>query len=90
MGIRTLMGRVGEPAHTHTMAIGVSCVCSWARCTNTWVDVSTSTVLVFAGKGKYYSIYWACRHIHSRPGHFTCTRELLVYPQARHTQGHLC
>lgn len=57
-------------SHTHTMDIEVSCMCSWARCTHTWVNVSTSTVLVFTEKGKY-SIYWAYRLMHSCPGHFT-------------------
>lgn len=31
------MGQVGEPAHTHTTDIVVFCLCSWARCTHTWV-----------------------------------------------------
>lgn len=53
MGITTLMGPVGEPAHTHTTDIRVSCMCSGARCTHPWANVSTAQLLLFAGKGKY-------------------------------------
>lgn len=33
--------------------------------------VQQAQFLLFAGKGKY-SIYWAYRHMHSCPRHFTC------------------
>lgn len=34
-----MMGQAGELAHIHTTGIGVSCMCSWARCTHTWVNM---------------------------------------------------
>ena len=59
MGIRTL-GRVGKSVHTHTHYghRGLLHVLMGTRHTYMGKHVSTSTVLVFAGKGKY-SIYWA-------------------------------
>lgn len=67
----TWTGQVREPAHTHTADTGVSCMCSWARCTHTWANVSAAQLLLSAGKGKY-SIYWSYRHMHSCPDHCTC------------------
>lgn len=69
MGIRTL-GRVGKPVHTHYGHRGLLHVLMGTVHTYMGKHVSTSTVLVFAGKGKY-SIYWAYRLMHSCPGHFT-------------------
>ena len=78
MGIKTL-GRVEEPAHTHTSDIGVCCMCSWARCTHTWVNMCLQAQYSYLQGRVSTFIYWSYRHMHSCRGHFTCIWELLTH-----------
>lgn len=73
MGLRTLVGQVGEPAHTHT---GVFRMCSWAGCAHTGANVSASSYsyswgrvsTLLTGRTDTWFMPWS-PHVHTRITH---------------------